>query len=255
LSVSFDQAADYYDQTRSLPDNLMAQLVSLLVAELPSGPCLEIGIGTGRIALPLMRQGVDVYGVDISMAMVRKLVQKAGGWPLPVAIADATRLPFAGATFSSAIASHVLHLIPGWRSAVDELLRVVRPRGVVVASRGGRGAGEEWTRAVRRHFFEAVNSKHGSPGADRIDDVDRYMTELGAAVHKLAVPSAEGAASVAQVIVGLEAGYFSACWAIDEDTRHAAGESTKRWAATEFGDVDAMRPTRHESHWHAYVLP
>ena len=50
-SISFDRAAGYYDDTRSLPDAEMEVLVSRLVAEIPrDGTCLEIGIGTGRIA-------------------------------------------------------------------------------------------------------------------------------------------------------------------------------------------------------------
>lgn len=254
-SISFDRAADYYDQTRSLPDEVMDQLVTMLVAELPPGRCLEIGIGTGRIALPLIRRGVDVCGVDISMAMLRKLVAKAGGSPPAIAIADATRLPFRDRTFRSAVASHVLHLIPDWRLAVDELLRVVGAQGVVLASRGGPGGGEDWTRAVRRHFFEAASSAHHSPGADRIEEVDRYMRERGAVMRELQAPAVEGAASIAQVLEGLEAGYFSACWTIDDRTRRAAAEDTRRWAATRFGDLHAARPTRHESVWRSYLLP
>ena len=254
-SISFDRAAEYYDQTRSLPQALMDQLLSILVAELPQGRCLEIGIGTGRIALPLMRKGVDIVGVDISMAMLRKLIAKTGESPQPVAIAEATRLPFADATFSSAIASHVLHLIPDWRSAVDELLRVVRTQGVVLASRGGSGVGEEWARAVRRHFFEAAGSEHRSPGADRIEEVDVYMRERGATVRELRLPTVEATRSVAEVVDGLEAGYFSACWVIDDETRRAAAEDTRKWARSEFGDLDAARVTRHESAWRSYLLP
>jgi ubiquinone/menaquinone biosynthesis C-methylase UbiE len=77
-AISFDRAAEYYDQTRALPDALMEELVRILLSELPAGRCLEIGIGTGRIALPLMRRGVEIYGVDISIAMLRMLVAKAG---------------------------------------------------------------------------------------------------------------------------------------------------------------------------------
>jgi SAM-dependent methyltransferase len=254
-AISFDRAAEYYDQTRALPDALMEELVRILLSELPAGRCLEIGIGTGRIALPLMRRGVEIYGVDISIAMLRKLVAKAGDMQPNVAIADATRLPFRDGTFASAIASHVLHLIPDWRAAVDELLRVVRRGGVVVASRGGRGGGEGWARAVRRRFFDAARSDHHAVGADRIEQVDAYMSTHGAAVRTLTLPVVESTASIAEVIAGLEAGYFSACWPIDEDTRRAAAAATREWAATEYGELEVSRPTRHAAAWHAYVLP
>lgn len=58
------------------------------------GPALELGIGTGRIALPLAARGIPVYGIDLSEAMVTRLRDKPGGAEIPVAIGDfsATRV-------------------------------------------------------------------------------------------------------------------------------------------------------------------
>jgi SAM-dependent methyltransferase len=51
-----------------------------LLAELAGdGPALELGIGTGRIALPLRERGVTVHGIDASQAMITKLRAKPGG--------------------------------------------------------------------------------------------------------------------------------------------------------------------------------
>jgi SAM-dependent methyltransferase len=52
------------------------------------GPALELGIGTGRVALPLRAAGVEVHGIDASQAMVDRLRAKPGGGDLPVTIAD-----------------------------------------------------------------------------------------------------------------------------------------------------------------------
>jgi SAM-dependent methyltransferase len=135
-SVNFDRAAGYYDATRALPETTMAQFTALLAAELAERqPCLEIGVGTGRFALPLRGAGIAIAGTDISGAMLRRLAANAGGdRAFPLAQADATRLPFAAGTFGSVLAVHVLHLIPDWRVAVDEAVRVLRPGGVLVAS-------------------------------------------------------------------------------------------------------------------------
>ncbi|MFL5932573.1 MAG: class I SAM-dependent DNA methyltransferase [Gaiellaceae bacterium] len=60
-----------------------------LLAELAGGRrALELGIGTGRIALPLAQRGVEVQGIDLSSAMVAKLREKPGGEEIPVAIGD-----------------------------------------------------------------------------------------------------------------------------------------------------------------------
>lgn len=135
-SVNFDRAAGYYDATRALPETTMAQLTALLAGELAERqPCLEIGVGTGRFALPLRAAGIAMAGTDISGAMLGRLAANAGGGsPFPLAQADATRLPFAAGTFGSVLAVHVLHLIPDWRVAVDEAVRVLRPGGALVAS-------------------------------------------------------------------------------------------------------------------------
>jgi SAM-dependent methyltransferase len=52
------------------------------------GPALELGIGTGRIALPLARRGVPVHGIDLSRAMVGRLRDKPGGDAIGVTIGD-----------------------------------------------------------------------------------------------------------------------------------------------------------------------
>jgi SAM-dependent methyltransferase len=49
---------------------------------------LEFGIGTGRLALPLVNAGVEVHGVDASPAMIRALRSKAGGDRIPVHTGD-----------------------------------------------------------------------------------------------------------------------------------------------------------------------
>src|SRR5262245_20433845 len=78
--VSFDRAAEFYDQTRALPAAALDGVVDLLGAELEGrGRCLEIGVGTGRIALPLSGAGVPMAGVDVSAQMVARLLEKSGG--------------------------------------------------------------------------------------------------------------------------------------------------------------------------------
>lgn len=54
----------------------------------PPGPLLELGIGTGRLALPLLGRGLDVRGVDASPSMVARLRAKPGGERIPVTIGD-----------------------------------------------------------------------------------------------------------------------------------------------------------------------
>src|SRR5712664_837867 len=91
-SVNFDRAAGFYDQSRRQSPSVDAETAALLCQELAGrGRCLEIGVGTGRIGLPLHNAGIEMAGVDISPLMVQRLVEKAGGRPpFPLALADAT---------------------------------------------------------------------------------------------------------------------------------------------------------------------
>lgn len=254
-SVSFDRAVDYYDQTRSLPDDLMRQLVGILLEELPGeGRCLEVGVGTGRIALPLIDAGIDLAGVDISTEMLRRLVTKAGR-SVKVAIADATHLPFADDTFGSAIASHVLHLIPGWKAAVDEVTRVVEPGGVLLVSRSGDDPHAEWHRELRRHFFVQAGDPAWPPGMSDIKVLDSEMGARGASVRELQDVGSERWVSISEVLDTLDRGILAACWSIEPEVRHHAATVTRKWAQEQFGDVDEKRPVRHTSDWRAYRLP
>jgi SAM-dependent methyltransferase len=80
-----EQIADVYDELYPAVDE---QMVSTLANLTGGGRALELGIGTGRVALPLAAAGVKVHGVDCSEAMVAKLRGKPGGEHIPVTIGD-----------------------------------------------------------------------------------------------------------------------------------------------------------------------
>jgi len=67
---------------------VIAATVDFLTGLVGDGTALELGIGTGRIALPLAQRGVSVHGIDLSKDMVAQLHAKPGGESIPVAIGD-----------------------------------------------------------------------------------------------------------------------------------------------------------------------
>jgi SAM-dependent methyltransferase len=82
--------AERYDATLGdRGDPAVVEATVDVLAELAGhGPALELGIGTGRVALPLARRGVPVHGIDLSPDMVAQLRAKPGGDEIPVAIGD-----------------------------------------------------------------------------------------------------------------------------------------------------------------------
>lgn len=89
--------ADRYDRWFG-KESLTADTVDFLARLAGSGTALELGVGTGRIALPLARRGVTVEGVDASPEMAEQLAAKPGGDRIPVTVGDFTRLPADGRT-------------------------------------------------------------------------------------------------------------------------------------------------------------
>ncbi len=87
----FDErvAARYDESSAEMFDpEVVDPVVDLLVELAGSGRALELGIGTGRIALPLGQRGVPVHGIELSKAMVAKLRAKPGGEEIGVTIGD-----------------------------------------------------------------------------------------------------------------------------------------------------------------------
>ena len=87
----FDErvAARYDDEAAGLFEPEALDPVVDFLAELAgNGHALELGIGTGRVALPLAQRGVQVHGIELSTAMVAKLRAKPGGEDVGVTIGD-----------------------------------------------------------------------------------------------------------------------------------------------------------------------
>src|SRR5580693_4360495 len=89
------EAAVYDDlESEMFSPQVVTPIVDTLATLAGTGAALEMGIGTGRIALPLAARGVTVRGIDASAAMVARLRAKPGGDAIDVAIGDfsATRV-------------------------------------------------------------------------------------------------------------------------------------------------------------------
>ena len=130
--AAYDAIADWYEteflaaQADSDPIGITAALTALL-GPAPDGlspTCLEIGCGTGAHAATVRALGWTPVGVDLSAGM---LAHAAGR--LPVARADAERLPVTTQSLDAVIAVMVHTDMPGYAVIVAEAARVLRPGG------------------------------------------------------------------------------------------------------------------------------
>jgi SAM-dependent methyltransferase len=254
-SIRFDRAAEFYDRTRALHPEAERATVELLRAELAGrGRCLEVGVGTGLISLPLHRAGVPMVGLDLSSPMLAKLVEKAGGAiPFPLVLADATRIPCREGAFGSAVVRWVLHLVPAWQRLVEELVRVVGHGGTALVNLGGFN--DTWEIVDR--FLELAGGVAFSVGLDPRDPaaLDREFGHYGARARVLPPIATHDDTTVGQFLDEMDAGMHSWTWRVPEDVRRRVVPELRIWASGRFGSL--QRPVEPDLQilWRAYDLP
>jgi ubiquinone/menaquinone biosynthesis C-methylase UbiE len=259
-SVAFDRAAEYYDATRGYTPEGERAMVDILADELRGrGPVLEVGVGTGQVALPLHAAGIPLVGLDLARPMMDRLVEKAGGRsPFPLVQGDATRAPFADGVFGAVYLRWVLHLIPDWRAALMEAIRVTGRGGVVLILPGAAGRGTSPQAEVHARFAELTGSSFEPTGLrwSGYDQLDEEMTALGATPRALPTFTDVERDGLDTFLDNLARRRFSWTWRIEDDERftHAVVE-IRRFAQERFGPLDQVPHEELEVAWRAYDLP
>lgn len=132
----FDRVAGVYDD--SLPahvvEHYLEKRARFIAAAAPApARLLDVGCGTGTLAMRLAERGYDVTGLDPSEGMLSVMRERAPR--IPSACASATSMPFAEAEFDVAVSVATMHHIAdpaAVRQALTEMVRVVRPGGTIV---------------------------------------------------------------------------------------------------------------------------
>ncbi len=255
-SIAFDRAADYYDETRGLSvDGVRRTTEALSDAFRGAGPILEVGVGTGQVAMPLAAAGVAVVGLDLSRPMLSKLVGKAGGAPpFPLIEGDATRMPFGDAVFGGAYLRWVLHLIPDWKSAVTEITRVVAPGGRFLAALGSYGGLRS---EIQARFAEITGVSTEPVGLtwDGVEELDDLMGAFGAGKEADITLAERDRDDLETFMRAVEANRFSWTWAVADDAvRGDAARAARLWAESRWGPLERVPRETFEWTFAVYQL-
>jgi ubiquinone/menaquinone biosynthesis C-methylase UbiE len=122
---AFDTVARDYDATRG-GEQRGAAYAAALFPHIPPGLILEVGIGTGVVALGLERLGRDVVGVDVSLPMLAVARARTAA---TLVVGDGALLPFSDESFDCVFAVWVLHAVSNPSAVLEEIRRVLRPSG------------------------------------------------------------------------------------------------------------------------------
>lgn len=143
FDFSFDKrVAQQYDAQRTHPPEVARQIGTAIAARAGAGGrVLEMGVGTGRIAWPVLAAGSEVVGFDLSGEMLAEVFSEERPFSQHAALhilqADMHHMPLASNQFDGVLAVHVLHLAQDWQQVLREAARVLRPGGVFIQ-------GDDW---------------------------------------------------------------------------------------------------------------
>jgi SAM-dependent methyltransferase len=250
-SVSFDRAAPFYDATRRLPAAVADWVAERMeAAAAPDARFLEVGVGTGRIALNLHRRGRWVAGVDLSAAMMAGYRDKAAAAGLPpprLVRADVTRLPFADASVGAVVEVHLLHLVPGWRQALAEMRRVLAPGGVVLLGRGGghgdnRRSPRDRAHRRMRELTAAATSGGAWLGAADQEEKVAVLAALGGTAERIGRRTWTTEETWTDALAEVDGRVYSHAWRVPEDAWWAAAARLRAEVVAEHLDLDAPVP-------------
>lgn len=249
---NFDRVADIYDLTRELPAFVPNRIVERVVAATRATAetrFLEIGVGTGRIAVPFLQRGYQYTGVDISERMMDRLREKARAGNLDVTLvnADVTQLPFADAAFDVVMGVHILHLVPEWQRAIREARRVLAPEGFLLLGYES-GTTDDPGNEIRRQWQTFVGEA-GVTVSTRGGAWPSIETELSASgaytsVYRLAHWEEE-----LQPITLLNEArnqVFSHSWEVPDDVLEMVHERMAKWATDRYGSLETVLHSERE---------
>lgn len=252
-SVNFDRAAEFYDATRGFAPG-QAEAVAAFITEAgaftPATRVLEIGVGTGRIAVPLAAHTGPYIGIDISTGMMGKLREKTGGERVRLSQADAHRLPFAAGSFDAAVIVHVFHLVADPAQVARELARVITPDGLALHCRGGYGDG---LNAVRAAWEQATHQQR--PRDARWQQADTLLSDAGwheISTHTHTYPTTT---SPRHFLDRVEQRSWSSTWEMSDEALAQGVAAIRQAIDMHFnGDPDTVIPAEARFHVSAYRL-
>ncbi|HLJ10946.1 MAG TPA: class I SAM-dependent methyltransferase [Planctomycetaceae bacterium] len=134
-AVDYDRM-DHSQVNRAFADDFLALAAELFAV---AGPPAVLDVGTGTAQIPIeicrRRQGLKITAIDLASHMLqlgqRNVIREGLTAEIKLAEIDAKSLPYADGSFDAAISNSILHHIPEPRDAFLEMVRVLRPGGVL----------------------------------------------------------------------------------------------------------------------------
>lgn len=263
LDFSFDKrVAVDYDDVRGHPLEVSTAVGRVLAREAGEGArFLELGVGTGRIALPVVAAGCDVVGVDVSAFMLDALAgaSEAAHGRLDLVRCDVSRLPFNVGTFDAVLCVHVLHLIQDWRSLLKQMVALLKPGGSILLGRDWIDP-ESFAGQIRNEFRHAVvdlsETIVAPPGARAFVTalLEEGVVAEDAGAERTAVEWQTRLAP-RKVLDEIRSKDDAESWVLPDDLLERVMQRLDAFAAQSWSDIDEPQPVRRRFVYSVFRKP
>jgi len=211
-------------------------------------------VGTGRVAIPLLERGVELVGLDLSPAMLRRFRAKAGERRSPGVCADLVALPFREASFAAVLGVHVFHLVRRWRDGLGEVRRVLVPGGRLLHSwhRASHGSLEPEMREALSDIARRRGASVERPGARDAAEVVVALAERGAETRAVEIASWTSTTTPRTLLDQLRSGLFTYTWSMDARLAAECVDELVGWAGRRYRSLDAVERFRETFELHVH---
>lgn len=241
----YDNIAPIYDQTRWMTESVAEEVADFILALVDASPktsFLEPGVGTGLNVLPLVRRGYTVTGVDVSQEMLNQFSQKLSKIPqnLKLIQADASQLPFSDESFDVVLTVHMVHTVSNWKTFLDEVDRVLKPRGFYLNA--------QWITPPARmefeHYFRAILSKYEAAQVSKQINAAIKEINVGDYLHSKGYRSKYVIAkkwmvsnTVEQLLGFFKSRAYGLCWQVSDEVFYRVMEEFEEFCADHYGSL------------------
>ena len=204
----------------------------------PGARILDVGAGTGRVAIAFAEIGYRVTALDPALRMLDEVRLKAHHCRVQLVAGEGGRLPFGTSLFDAVILARILYLMADWTAVLREVYDVLKPGGFLFHEWGNGQAGEAWVQVrekLRALFLDAGVETPFHPGARSEAEVDDFLIERGF-VRRERLSAGPGPCMTLHDFVGrIAAGEFSYVWNIPAHVQESCIPLLNQWCQDTFG--------------------
>lgn len=212
---------------------------------------IDIGAGTGRVAIALASKGVQLIAVDPALPMLQTMQRKSGEGLVLAVAAEGTCLPFCSNMADAVVLARLLYLVADWRGVLREAKGVLRQGGILFHEWGNGDASEAWVQVrekARSLFQEAGVADPFHPGARSEGEVDSCLRDLGFHRRERIEAGAGPTITLGDFLNKIQSGEFSYVWNVPKDVQDCCLPQLRCWCESKF-DLHQPASMPAALHW------